>query len=218
MSLPCFLFCCSICWGMNVRERLPLVFLEVRFHWFLYLKNYCSYLVAMPFQSCCFFAFRSVYCGWRFAWISFVVVLFCLGFREILEFGFSCRMCEELVSWRSLFLVFLLVPSPFSFVALDRWFPVPCCLSCDSLRSSGAQDTLFFVETGLSLSVWTTRQQQLQRIPRFLCAFFVLPSLNFVRVHPVFRAQILLENQAKKFAETFAKRVCISGSSSHHSL
>jgi hypothetical protein len=51
-----------------------------------------------------------------------------------------------------------------------------------------------------------------------LCSFFVLPSLNFVRVHPVSRAQILLEIQAKKIAETFAKRVCISGSSSHHSL
>jgi len=63
MSLPCFLFCCSISWGMNVRERLPLVFLEIRMHWFIYLKNYCSYLVAMLFQSCFFFAFRSVSCG-----------------------------------------------------------------------------------------------------------------------------------------------------------
>jgi hypothetical protein len=45
-----------------------------RMHWFIYLKNYCSYLVAMPFQSRFFFAFRSVSCGWTFAWISFVVV------------------------------------------------------------------------------------------------------------------------------------------------
>jgi hypothetical protein len=53
---PCFLFCCSISWGMNVRERLPLVFLEVRLHWFIYVKNYCSYLVDMSlpcFLFCC---------------------------------------------------------------------------------------------------------------------------------------------------------------------
>jgi hypothetical protein len=108
-------------------------------------------------------------------------------------------MCEEQVLWCSLFRVFLLLSSPFSFVALDRWFPVPCCLSCDSLQSSGTHDALMFVETGLSSSVWTTRQWQ-HRIPRFLCSSFVLPGLNFVRVPPVSWDHILLENQHAKLA------------------
>jgi hypothetical protein len=42
--------------GMNVRERLHLVFLEIRMHRFIYLKNYCSYVVAISlacFLFCC---------------------------------------------------------------------------------------------------------------------------------------------------------------------
>jgi hypothetical protein len=41
-----------------------------------------------------------------------------------------------------------------------------------------------------------------------LCSFFVLPSLNFVRVHPDFRAHILLENQAKKIRRNF-RQTCL---------
>ncbi len=61
MSLPCLLFRCSISWGMNVRERLPSVFLQIRMHWFTYLKNYCSYLVGLSLP--CFLFCCSISCG-----------------------------------------------------------------------------------------------------------------------------------------------------------
>jgi hypothetical protein len=45
---PRLTFCFAVqSLGMNVRERLPSVFLEIRMHWFIYSKNYCSYLVAI---------------------------------------------------------------------------------------------------------------------------------------------------------------------------
>jgi hypothetical protein len=94
MSLPCFLFCCSISWGMNFRERLPFG-VPRNPHAPVYL-----FKELLLISRCHAISLRSDPCPVAEDLPESHSSLFLFGFSEILlflEFGSAYRMCEEQV-------------------------------------------------------------------------------------------------------------------------